>query len=301
MRSLDSLLPNRPHRRLLRRLLVGPLAVVAIGVMAFSVIIATSGTAQGATIQTSTVPVSTSPKTIKAGEELYIAHCQSCHGVDGVGNAKKAIPELISAGAAAADFYLTTGRMPSNDPRDIPIRNHPYFNATQIRQLDAYIAALPKITHTNVHGPIGAATGAAPGIPYVEPVCRTGQKPSSGCVTLAEGEQNFQLNCAACHQIAGAGDILSKGALIPTLRNATPLQVAEAARIGPRPMPIFGPKTLTDAQVSSIARYVQYLKHPANRGGLPLGHFGPVPEGFVAILIGFGACLFIARLIGNRG
>lgn len=291
----------RTVRKPLRRFFAGPLAVVAAGLIAFFAIVATGGTAHGATIPSATVPVSTSAKTIKAGEELFIAHCSSCHGVDGVGNAKRRIPELISAGAAAADFYLTTGRMPLNDPHDEPIRNHPYFNASQIRELDSYIAALPKITHTNVHGSIGAATGAAPGIPYVEPVCKTGQNPSSGCVTLAEGQQNFQLNCAACHQIVGAGDVLSKGDRIPSLRNATPTQVAEAVRIGPRPMPIFGSKTLSSAQVSSIARYVQYLKQPANRGGLPLGHFGPVPEGFVAILIGFGACLLIARMIGNRG
>ncbi len=45
------------------------------------------------------------------GESLFREECASCHGfagegVDGLG------PDLRGAGAAAADFYLRTGRMP---------------------------------------------------------------------------------------------------------------------------------------------------------------------------------------------
>ena len=71
-------------------------------------------------------------------------------------------------------------------------------------------------------------------------------------------------------------------------------------RTGPGAMPVFGPETLDDVQVASIVRYVGYLRHPDDRGGNPLGHIGPVPEGFVAWIIGLGAMLAAAYWIGTR-
>jgi ubiquinol-cytochrome c reductase cytochrome c subunit len=260
------------------------LAVVAIGIFAFSVLVATSSSAH------SDVPlVSTSPADIRAGQQLYIAHCEACHGVSGVGGSG---PALVSAGAAAADFYLSTGRMPLNSPMDQPIRHRPYFNELQIRQLVAYVNALPEINGTDVHGPT---------IPTVLPLCPEGQAASASCVTLSQGSALFSLDCAQCHQGAGSGGMLSQGNLVPGLHDSTLTQVAEAARVGPVPMPTFGPGQLNEQQLSAIAHYVQYLQKPANRGGLPIGHFGPVPEGFVGILIGLGLLLLASRLIGTRG
>ena len=54
-------------------------------------------------------------------------------------------------------------------------------------------------------------------------------------------------------------------------------------------MPVFGAQTLSDQQVSDVAAYVQYLHHPDDRGGLGLGHLGPIPEGFVGWVVGMGA------------
>jgi ubiquinol-cytochrome c reductase cytochrome c subunit len=65
-------------------------------------------------------------------------------------------------------------------------------------------------------------------------------------------------------------------------------------------MPVFGPETLSDQQVSDIAAYVQYLHHPNDRGGFGLGHLGPIPEGFVGWVVGLGLLLLAARLIGTR-
>jgi ubiquinol-cytochrome c reductase cytochrome c subunit len=267
-----------------RALVAGPLAAVALALLAFSVLTLTGNVAQGAPPK-----VSTDPTVVNAGRALYIAHCQSCHGVNGVGSSNGS-PQLITAGAAAADFYLTTGRMPLNNPGDQPIRHHPFFTPDEIRQLDAYIAALPSINHANVSGPT---------IPSVLPVCARQQ--TTGCVTLSEGQADFALNCAQCHQGVGSGGMLSKGNVVPSLLNADSTQVAEAIRVGPKPMPVFGTGQLSDKQVSSIARYVEYLHRPANRGGLGISHFGPVAEGFVGIVGGFGLLLLFSRLIGNRG
>ncbi|MDQ6838427.1 MAG: cytochrome c [Actinomycetota bacterium] len=286
---LRSWLPGR------RRALAGPVGVLALGIVAFSVVALTGATAHG-----DPAPVSTDPATVAAGQALYNEHCQSCHGVNGVGGVNGS-PELIDTGAASADFYLTTGRMPLNNPHDQAIRHRPYFDAEQIRELDAYVNALPGINHS---------TSSGPTIPTVSPLCPNppgnlkdngGSASTGSCVNLSDGQQLFQLDCAACHQATGAGGMLSKGNVVPGLKNANELQAAEAVRVGPRPMPIFGTNQLTDQQVSALAHYVQYLHHPANHGGMSISGFGPVAEGFVAVILGLGVLLMASRFIGNRG
>jgi ubiquinol-cytochrome c reductase cytochrome c subunit len=266
-----------------RRWLAGPLALIALAFIAGSVLFFTAGTARGQNDL-----VSTNPVDILAGQELFQAHCQSCHGYQGGGATG---PALVSVGAAAADFYLTTGRMPLNNPGNQAARHRPFFDPQQIRELVAYVNALPVITKTFVFGPT---------IPTVEPLCPT-TTPEKGCVTLSQGSQGFSLNCAACHQAAGAGGMLSKGNIIPSLHNANLTQTAEAMRIGPKPMPTFSPSQMSEQEMSAIAQYVQYLHQPANPGGLGISHFGPVAEGFVGVIFGFGFLWLAARMIGTRG
>ncbi|MBV9662285.1 MAG: c-type cytochrome, partial [Acidimicrobiales bacterium] len=230
-----------------RRLVAGPAALFGVAAIVFSVLFMTGGTAhsQGSL-------VSTDPADIAAGQVLYQTHCQSCHGYQGQGGVVSGAPALVNVGAAAADFYLSTGRMPLNAPNDEAIRHHPFFNDTQIRQLVAYVNALPGITGSNQSGPT---------IPTVMPLCADQTTPTSSpdCVTLSQGQQLFAVNCAQCHQAAGSGGMLSKGNVVPSLHNASVTQAAEAARVGPRPMPVFGSSQLSDQQVSAIAQYVQYL------------------------------------------
>jgi ubiquinol-cytochrome c reductase cytochrome c subunit len=283
--------------------------VIALAGVAFSVMVVTAGptTAQ----QTA---VSTNPADIQQGASLYNEHCSSCHGANGVGSIKA--PELIDAGAAAADFYLETGRMPLNNPGDQALRHAPFFNASQIRQLVAYINNL---------GVVAGRPG--PTIPNVSPVCDTsggagnvansqfgnygfaggggsggglGGHGTGTCTTLAEGQQLFTLNCSQCHDASGSGGMLSHGDIVPSIKDSTAIQVAEAVRIGPLPMPVFGPNQLSDQQVSALANYIEYLRKPADRGGLAIAHFGPVPEGFVGIVIGLFVLLIASRLIGTR-
>lgn len=271
--------------RLSRRRFAIPSALMGLGILACSLLFLSGGSAHG---QPATV--STDPADIAAGANLFVQHCESCHGYQGQGGVPGA-PPLVNVGAAAADFYLTTGRMPLNNPGNEALRHHPFFTEQQIGQLDAYINALPDITGTGQHGP---------DIPTITPLCATAT-PSPGCVTLSEGQQLFAINCAQCHQAAGSGGMLSKGNVVPSLHNANIIQAAEAMRIGPMPMPIIGPNQLSDDQVSAIAHYVQYLHQPNNKGGFGITHFGPVAEGFVGILAGFCVLLFAARMIGTRG
>jgi ubiquinol-cytochrome c reductase cytochrome c subunit len=268
-----------------RRRLTVPLALIGLGLLACSLLFFGGGSAHGQPAQ-----VSTDPADIAAGQTLFEEHCQSCHGPQGKGGVPGA-PALVNVGAAAADFYLTTGRMPLNNPANQALRHHPFFNPQEISELDSYIAALPFITGIGQPGPA---------IPTVEPLCPT-SAPAAGCVTLSEGQELFAINCAQCHQAAGAGGMLSKGNVVPGLHNANITQAAEAMRIGPPPMPVVGVNQLNDHQVSAIAHYVAYLHQPDNPGGLGITHFGPVAEGFVAVFGGFGLLLFAARMIGTRG
>ena len=95
------------------------------------------------------------------------------------------------------------------------------------------------------------------------------------------------------------GGVVS-GALPPPLENATDTQIAEAVRIGPYVMPRFSTKAISDEQLNSIVRYVDYTKHPDNSGGWALGDIGPVPEGLVAWFIAGAALVALCLIIGER-
>jgi ubiquinol-cytochrome c reductase cytochrome c subunit len=205
------------------------------------------------------------------GRELYLTGCQSCHGVDARGISGTA-PSLHGVGAASADFYLSTGRMPLDDPKSQPDRTEPAYDRRSLDDLIAYVGSL-----------------GGPSIPQVD-VARA---------SVSDGQRLFTENCAACHQVVGRGGVMA-GAFVPTLLEATPRQVFEAARTGPYVMPRFGQAQLSDRELTSIARYVQYAKHPENPGGWALFNVGPVPEGMVAWLIGLLALLLVIRMLGRN-
>jgi ubiquinol-cytochrome c reductase cytochrome c subunit len=121
-------------------------------------------------------------------------------------------------------------------------------------------------------------------------------KPESG--SLPQGLALFTEHCAGCHQVVAQGGYVT-GAVPPELVEATPRQVAEAVRIGPYVMPKFSQRAISDRQLDSIVRYVEYAKHPARPGGWGLGYLGPVPEGlvtwFLAIPLLLGLCLLLGR------
>jgi ubiquinol-cytochrome c reductase cytochrome c subunit len=179
---------------------------------------------------------------------------------------------VVNAGAASADFYLTTGRMPAaQGPPYQPPRKQPAYSRPDIDALVAYVASL----------------GSGPPIPAV----------ATAGADVAEGGVLYRANCASCHQSAGAGGALSYGQSAPHLKDATGTQVVEAMRTGPGEMPVFSEQTLSDQQANEIAAYVEYLRHPDDRGGAALGGNGPVPEGLVALVVGVGGLIAISVMI----
>ncbi len=210
---------------------------------------------------------------IPQGRQLFAEDCQTCHGPSAEGSVRA--PNLQGLGAATIDFWVSTGRMPLADPTEQAAIKPPRLSHEQQLAVSAYVASL------------------APGGPAIP-------SPNLGLANLSKGESLFAENCAACHTITGAGDALANNIYAPSLWAATPTQVAEAIRTGPGNMPRFGPGTFSNQEVDDIVRYVTYIQHPEDRGGLALGGVGPVAEGFVAILIGWGSLMVAGYWIGGR-
>ena len=120
---------------------------------------------------------------------------------------------------------------------------------------------------------------------------------------LGKGGELFRLYCAACHGPEARGDVLAfVGVNPPSLATTPRAVIAGMIRMGPGPMPKFPPAVLSDQQVASIVDYVQYMQHPEDPGGSPLGYYGPVAEGFIAWMMLFaiiGICGWIEK--GGKG
>ena len=205
------------------------------------------------------------------GYTLYQGSCASCHGIALEGMAGVA-PSLRGVGPGPVDFYLSTGRMPLDQPRAQPLRNPPLFNRAQINALIAYVSSF-----------------GGPAAPTADPARGD----------LALGFHDFTLHCAGCHQIVARGGI-TVDAQVPDLESATVQQIAEAVRMGPYLMPHFDTKQIDQHALDSIARYVVWTRHPVNAGGWGIYNIGPIPEGIVAWFIGLAALVIVARLIGER-
>ena len=210
-----------------------------------------------------------------AGQSLYATYCSSGHGVDANGNLGRA-PNLLGLGPATVDFWVSTGRMPADNPQNVQAPSKP-----------------PKLTDLQALKVAAYVNSLDPATPFIPTVDTSG-------ANLADGASLFALNCAACHTITGAGDALAYYTYAPTLHYATATQIAEAIRTGPANMPRFT-GNLTDAQVRDVVAYVtQYIQNPSNPGGFGLGGIGPVAEGFVGLLFGVGVLALICFWIGDR-
>jgi ubiquinol-cytochrome c reductase cytochrome c subunit len=265
------------------------LALLAVALVALvALVVLGAGRAGAAPARTSSPPAS---GLALRGYHLFGRDCLACHNMSSEGTAAPSrtrigagplreqaqqnavAPSLVGVGALAADFYLRTGYMPLPHLGLQPRRSRVLLGERQIRALVAYVASL----------------GPGPKIPTPHP--------ERG--NLSQGLHLFADHCAGCHQIAAEGGYLT-GAVAPPLEEATSTQIAEAVRIGPYVMPRFSKRAITDRQLDSIIAYVQYAKHPDDRGGWALGHLGPVPEGLVTWFIAAAVLIATCLAIGKR-
>jgi ubiquinol-cytochrome c reductase cytochrome c subunit len=204
------------------------------------------------------------------GAELYVAHCQTCHGADGRGSGPW--PPIDDAGAASADYQLRTGRMPfSQGPGQQALRKPPAFDEQEITDLVAFVASL----------------GAGPEIPEV----RTDD------ALLPRGFELFVANCAPCHGATAHGGAVGGGAIAPSLEAVDALTVAETIVVGPGQMPRF---VFSDEDRNAVVTYVRHLQAAPDPGGFSIGGIGPVPEGFVGWALGMGSLMIVVVLIGRE-
>jgi ubiquinol-cytochrome c reductase cytochrome c subunit len=240
---------------LLQPLLSWAAVIVGVGI----VVIVVRSPAHGVEISEQALPT---------GPALYQRTCASCHGNQGQGTFRG--PTLVAVGAASADYWLRSGRMPLREPDQQSQRQPPAFTDAQIRELVDYVATL----------------GEGPPIPQID----------LAGANLAEGGELYRLNCAACHNWDGKGGALVNQSNAPPLRPVPVRELAEAVRIGPGTMPLFTEDQLNDDQLADVLAYVEYMKTPPDAGGFGLGHWGPSTEtlaGFagLALIVGITAWL----------
>ena len=219
---------------------------------------------------------------VQEGKNLFIANCASCHGLNAQGTASG--PSLVGVGAAAVDFQVGTGRMPLAGPNVQAPVNKVKFSDEQIAALSAYVASL----------------GPGPSVPdekytkVIEPGTPENNR------AIAEGGQIFRVNCAMCHNFAGAGGALTRGKYAPSLQESTPRHMYEAMITGPQSMPVFNDANLTPEAKQKVISYLKAQENETNVGGFTLGNLGPVSEGLFAWVFALGILIGCAVWLGKK-
>lgn len=271
IRSLCNLLRGNASFFVRRKLRDG---LLRIGLIAACLVV-TGGTYSAllqATAFAEQAPASESQ--IAQGHKLFIANCATCHGLNGEGT--QYAPSLVGAGAASADFQLSSGRMPLRMNGPQALYKPPQYTKDEMAAIVAYVASL----------------GPGPAIPEEKYLTPDGD--------LVLGAELFKVNCAACHNVAGAGGALTEGKFAPRIINMPPVRIYEAMLTGPQSMPIFNDASITPEQKRDIITYLHYLSTQPSPGGFGLGSLGPVAEGLFAWVFLVGGITAFAVWIAAR-
>jgi ubiquinol-cytochrome c reductase cytochrome c subunit len=215
-----------------------------------------------------------SEQTIAEGAKIFAANCATCHGMTAAGT--KDGPSLYGVGAASVDFQMGTGRMPLAFQGPQGSEKPPQFTEEQIAAVAAYIASL----------------APGPAIPD--------EKWLAGDGVIAKGGEIFRINCAMCHNVAGAGGALTQGKFAPDLMNVDPAHVYEAMVTGPQNMPVFNDLNITPEDKANIIAYLEYLNDHPSPGGIDLGSLGPVSEGLFAWIFALGAIVAVTVWLTSK-
>ncbi|MBC7442931.1 MAG: c-type cytochrome [Ramlibacter sp.] len=238
-----------------------PLASVAL--IAIGLLFTGGAYAAFSTSTASAETNATSQQTVGEGQKLFAANCATCHGLAAQGSG--AGPSLIGVGAAAVDFQVGTGRMPMQMDGPQAQKKKVQFTEEQVASLAAYVASL----------------APGPGLPDASLLDGEGD--------AANGAELFRINCAMCHNVAGAGGALTAGKYAPNLKGVTEAHIYEAMVTGPQSMPVFNDLNISPESKRDIITYLKYLENNPSPGGLALGSLGPVSEGLFLWIFGLGS------------
>ena len=253
--------PTRAQRRAGRRHPLATVALIMVGLL---------GTGGAYALFTSSATAETSAAAdaqIDEGGKLFAANCATCHGMNLQGTTQA--PSLIGVGAASVDFQVGTGRMPLAATGPQAEEKPPQFTEEQVAALAAYVAS----------------KGPGPAIPSEEYL--------NGDGDAAEGAELFRINCAMCHNVAGAGGALTEGKFAPSLTGVEANHIYEAMITGPQNMPVFNDANISPEDKANIITYLKYLDETPSVGGFGLGNLGPVSEGLFIWIFGLGAIVAI--------
>jgi len=241
-----------------------PLATVAL------LLVGLVGTGGAYALFTSSATAETSASAealVEEGGKLFAANCATCHGLDLQGTTQG--PTLIGVGAAATDFQVGTGRMPLAFSGPQGEQKPVQFTDEQIHALSVFVAS----------------TGPGPAIPADMYLTGEGD--------VSNGAELFRINCAMCHNVAGAGGALTEGKFAPPLAGVTEKHAYEAMLTGPQNMPVFNDTNLTPEEKADIITWLKYLDDTPSVGGFTLGSLGPVSEGLFIWIFGLGGIVAI--------
>ena len=237
-------------------------ALIGIGLLITGGVYAGASAAMAATTpETAT----NSALTAEDGKKLFQANCATCHGLDVQGTEDG--PSLYGVGELAVHFQMSTGRMPLQMQGPQAPQKPVQFTDEQIQAMAEYVAT----------------TAPGPGIPDDALLDGEGD--------LANGGELFRINCAMCHNVAGAGGALTEGKYAPNLHTTTPLNMYAAMVTGPQNMPVFNDLTLTTEEKRDVITYLLFLQDNQSAGGFSLGSLGPVSEGLFIWIFGIGSLI----------
>ncbi len=259
---------SRAKRAVGRRHPLATVALVMIGLLA---------TGGGYALFTSSATADTSTAAtdqINEGQRLFAANCATCHGMALQGSSQA--PTLIGVGAASVEFQVGTGRMPL-------AATGPQAEQKPVQFTDSQVAALAAFVAAQAPGP------ALPDPKYLQ---------ADG--NAAVGAELFRVNCAMCHNVAGAGGALTQGKYAPPLAGVDPKYIYEAMISGPQNMPVFNDNNISPQDKANIITYLKYLETTPSVGGFGLGDIGPVSEGLLIWIFGLGAIVAITIWLTAR-
>ena len=251
-----------------RRHPLAAVALIAIGLLSTGGAYALVTTAASAETRTAVTA------SITEGQKIFASNCATCHGLHAAGTANG--PSLYGVGAASVDFQMGTGRMPLAYQGPQGEQRSPQFTQVQIDAVASYVASLAP-------GP------AIPDAKYLD-----------GSGNAATGGELFRINCAMCHNVAGAGGALTEGKFAPALAGVEARHVYEAMVTGPQSMPVFSDMNLTPQDKADIISFLKYQNEHASPGGDALGSLGPVAEGLFIWIFGLGAIVGVTIWIAAR-
>ncbi|MFT4305303.1 MAG: c-type cytochrome [Microbacterium sp.] len=239
-------------------------ALIGIGLLITGGAYAGASAAMAATSDDSST---TSTLTVEDGQKLFQANCATCHGMSLQGTDSG--PSLYGVGELAVHFQVSTGRMPLAAQSPQAASKPVQFTDDQIAAIASYVQSV----------------SAGPTYPDEEVLDGDGD--------VAAGAELFRINCAMCHNVAGAGGALTEGKYAPSLHTTTALNMYAAMVTGPQNMPVFNDMNLTAEDKRDIISALLWMQENESPGGYGLGDLGPVSEGLFIWIFGIGTLIAV--------